>query len=174
MSVDFFIGKYEAVDGKVVVNRLTPPNFDPKKIVGYYDNSDPESAIYDVNPWEMNCSNGNAAHLLSLIGYSFDICSTLNPAETISRIDHALSMIKSDPSFGARETVRVVVDPKDVMSVMVNSNIEDALAISEVPLDQGIQVTFCGVGAEYSIQRLTELRSLAEIAQREEAVLVYA
>lgn len=177
MSVDFYVGKKIEDNGRTIITMMQPADFDPKEIVGYYDDDmpNPQEPIYAHNPWVMNCSNANGAHLLSLMGYETDeLCGTKDPQEVLDRIAHALGLMRAMPGIGTRETVEKVLSPEIVVDAMVHHNVFTASNLPEVPESEGIRVTFCGVDDEYSIRRLTELKNIAEIALREGGVIAYA
>lgn len=177
MSVDFYVGKKIEDNERVFITMMQPPDFDPKLIVGYYDDDlpNPQEPMYAHNPWVMNCSNTNGAHLLSLLGYDTEeLCGTLDPAEVLDRIAHAIAMVRSMPGIGSRETVEKVLSPEIVIESMIHHNVFTSRNLPEVPEGEGIRVTFCGVDDDYTVRRLTELKELVEIAIREGGVLAYA
>lgn len=88
MSVTFFVAKRFAGKGRMMIT----PAFMEAEVDGV--------------PVEMNVSNCNARHLLTIAGFEAadDLCGFASSWDMVARADNAIGMIREMPGIGSRPT----------------------------------------------------------------------
>jgi len=151
MSVTFYPGKL----GKKIINGVEftiyheqfPPDFDDKPT------NDPEyGLIYPQNPWSLNLTNMNFVSVISILYPDVDLtsyCGKLEPVDLLEKIKMCLELIELAPSLDA------VVEPT---------------AFAD---NGGMRMIGCGKRKGYLAEKLTQLKLIAEEAQKLGGLVIY-